>query len=139
MKYYIDFYRHAFDFKGRTSRRGYWTFFLYDFFVRVILILLGVAVHALLILYSLYSLILIIPTFSLTTRRLHDVGQSGWLQIVPALIGVAGLFAAKTLDSASAGIIAIILLVLCLFYLLYLTCKKGDIQDNGYGPLPALM
>lgn len=139
MKYYIDFFRHAFDFKGRTSRHGYWMFFLYDFFVRTFLILLAFAVHGLLALYSLYSLVLIIPTFSLTTRRLHDVGQSGWLQIAPALLGAVGVLFVKTLDSANAGIVIIVLLVLCLFYLLYLTCKKGDHQDNVYGAPPVLM
>jgi uncharacterized membrane protein YhaH (DUF805 family) len=46
---------------------------------------------------GLVGLLLIIPTIAVTVRRLHDVGQSGWLVlvlIVLSIIPFLGVFAA---------------------------------------------
>ena len=34
---YLDGFRHYVDFRGRTGRRGYWYFFLFNFLVTLVL------------------------------------------------------------------------------------------------------
>ena len=52
---------------------------------------------------------LLLPTLSVTARRLHDRGKSGWLQLL-SLIPIIG---------------GIIVLVLCI--------PEGDAEGNQYG------
>ena len=61
------------------------------------------------VLSGLFALAILLPQLGCTARRLHDVGQSGWVQLV-ALIPLIGV---------------IILLVLC--------AKPGDAAENKYG------
>ena len=57
------------------------------------------------------NLLIVIPNISVTTRRLHDVGRSGWWQLLYITI---------------VGIIP----------LLYWWIKKGDDGDNKHGSNP---
>ena len=103
-------------FSGRARRAEYWWWYLFVF------LLLGVA----LILdvyafrsnsdvgpaYGLASLAVILPNISVTVRRLHDTGRSGWwfwLGLIP-LIGA--------------------------LILLYWMIKRGDQGANEFGPDP---
>lgn len=71
-----------FDFKGRATRKEYWTFY---FFTLIVAAVFGLVDGLLGIngLSSLMILALIIPTVSCAVRRMHDVGKSGWFIIVP--------------------------------------------------------
>ena len=114
------------DFSGRSRRREYWMFFLFN-------LLIGVAVWTLLaatyvagmsesqmmtimgpvfMLYGLAALGLVIPGIAVTVRRLHDTDRSGWFVLL-ALIPLVG---------------AILLLV---FY-----CTEGTRGPNRFGPDP---
>ena len=57
------------------------------------------------------SLALLLPTLAVGARRLHDVGKSGWWQLL-YLICCGGLI------------------------LLFFFIKEGDKGDNQYGPMP---
>lgn len=67
-----------FNFTGRASRSEFWYAML--FFVAVSF-LIGV-IDAPDIVFSIWSLITIIPFLSVSARRLHDTNRSGWLQVV---------------------------------------------------------
>ena len=76
---YELFARYA-DFKGRTSRRAFWSAQLITLCLQVVL---GSAAFAtmnqlLLIVYFSLAVILIIPSLAISTRRLHDVDKSAW-------------------------------------------------------------
>ena len=76
-----------FCFEGRTGRKAFWTFILVNFVVNFVLSLIpGVGK----ILAGLWGLAVLCPTLGITARRLHDVGKSGWLQLL-ALIPVIGI------------------------------------------------
>ncbi|MGL6197016.1 MAG: DUF805 domain-containing protein [Thermoguttaceae bacterium] len=62
----------------------------------------------------IFNLYIIIPTIAVTARRLHDIGQSGWLQLI-TFVPFGGLI---------------------LFVLLILDSKPGA---NQYGPNPKYM
>ena len=77
-------YRRAPDFRGRSRRSEYWWWVL---FTTSINILLGwIPIIGILI-----TLLLLIPTISLTTRRLHDINLSGWWQAPIQGLGITVL------------------------------------------------
>jgi uncharacterized membrane protein YhaH (DUF805 family) len=96
-------YRRYADFKGRSSRSEYWYFLLFYLIIFIILyscvgktavdILLlgkslneaflgGIGFFIVLILLIIFVLVSLIPSISITIRRLHDVGRSGWLYLI---------------------------------------------------------
>ena len=94
MKWYLQAFKNTFDFKGRARRSEYWYLFLFNMVVFIGLMSLAVSFDNLnrykidaienffTILIGLYGLITIIPNLSVSIRRLHDVGRSGfWLAI----------------------------------------------------------
>jgi uncharacterized membrane protein YhaH (DUF805 family) len=104
---------------GRVRRRVFWMFTLWQTLVYIAIgvlagisaaiespVLLGIFVVA----YILVFLALIVPNVCLTVRRLHDMGQSGWL----LLLNLIGL--------------GIVVLILCL-----IDSQPGE---NKYGPNP---
>ena len=98
-----------FCFEGRTGRKTFWQYILVCFLVSIILNLIpGVGK----ILSAIWFLALLCPSLGITARRLHDLGKSGWLQLL-ALIPVIG---------------GLIVLILCI--------PEGTGEDNPYGPPP---
>ena len=88
-------------FSGRATRSEFWWFYLFT-------VLLGwgaTVVGATLVsggafLGNLISLIFLIPTFAAGSRRLHDIGRSGWWQLlVITLIGILLLIIWFVMDS----------------------------------------
>ncbi len=63
-------------FSGRASRSEYWWFFLFQVLVMLVASLLGDT------LYSILALLLLLPALAVGARRLHDVGRSGWWQLL---------------------------------------------------------
>ena len=106
------------EFQGRSQRKEYWMFTLFNFLAMV---LLG-AVGALLggggegglgdVLQGLYGLGVLVPGIAVTVRRLHDIGKSGWW-----------------------GLVALIPLIGSLI-LIYFAVKDSQPETNEYGPNP---
>ncbi len=82
---YKNFWTKYFDFKSYTSRKEYWTFILANACISLTLFVLSAASAGMLApLVSIYWLATFIPSLSICTRRLHDVGKSGhwqWLYL----------------------------------------------------------
>ncbi len=107
MDNYTDGWRRFADFRGTSSRAQYWTWILTTYVVVGVLYALiagisqnpailvgdltagGGLVLVLSLLLLLFSLVTLIPTISVTVRRLRDSGLSPWL-ILLALIAVLG-------------------------------------------------
>ncbi|BES69536.1 DUF805 domain-containing protein [Marinobacter nanhaiticus D15-8W] len=88
MEHFIDAFRNFANFSGRASRTQYWMFFLVYFIALIVLTVLDVVVGTMVI-STLFSLAVLIPSISIAARRLHDTGKSGWWQLV-ALIPLIG-------------------------------------------------
>jgi uncharacterized membrane protein YhaH (DUF805 family) len=73
-------FKNLVTFNGRASRSAFWWFFLGAIIIDVIGAIIGRSVHAVVIQYVIY-VIIAIGTLSLSVRRLHDSGKSGfwWL------------------------------------------------------------
>ena len=101
------------DLRGRASRSEFWYFHLF-----VWLVGLASALHSIYIepnynnllsyIFALFHFIIIIPLFTLTARRLHDVNKSAfWMLLGFTIIGIIPL--------------------------IYWYCKEGDVGQNDYG------
>jgi len=77
------------NFEGRARRKEYWMFFLVNAIISFVLgfidgftgLTFGPAQTG--ILGLVYSLAVIVPSFAVAIRRMHDVGKSGWYILIP--------------------------------------------------------
>ena len=72
------------NFNGRAGRPEFWWFMLACFIVAFVLGLFNMNMLAL-----LFNLAVLIPSLAVGARRLHDIGKSGWFQLL-VLIPVIG-------------------------------------------------
>ena len=105
MNYYSICLSKFADFSGRARRREYWTFALVNGLIGVLLSILGLAFgedsSASTIILAVFYLIILLPNLSVSVRRLHDIGKSGWwlfIGLIP-LLGSLILFAWTLMDS----------------------------------------
>jgi uncharacterized membrane protein YhaH (DUF805 family) len=109
MYWFLEVLKKTFVFSGRARRKEYWMFILFTILFSIVLNIVDLVVsfqitEDLGLLSGLFSLVLIIPSLSVTVRRLHDIGKSGfWILIglIP-LIGWIVLFIFSVLDSEQA-------------------------------------
>ena len=94
------------DFNGRAARPEFWWFVLAQIVVSLILNMV------LPVLGGLFSLAVLVPSLAAGSRRLHDIGKSGWLQLL--------------------GLIPIVGWIL----LIYWAAQPGEPAANQYGPPP---
>ena len=104
--------KHAFSFKGRTSRKEYWTtMILYGLLCIVLGAFTGSVLSdsALITIAGVIWLIIAVIGFWLMlsqgAKRCHDLGHSGWWQLIP-------------------------------LYILWILFAAGNVGENDYGPDP---
>lgn len=107
-------FNHYARFRGRARRPEFWYFVLFNFLVGLALgivdgMLFGFESDVS-IFNSLYSLAVFVPTIAVGARRLHDIGRSGWWQLI-MLIPLIGI------------------IVLIVWW-----ASRGEESANEYGP-----
>lgn len=81
MEHFVDAIKQYAQFTGRTGRKEFWMYMLfYMIFVVVLAILDGLL--GTMILGMIFGLAMFVPSLSIGARRLHDVGKSGWWQLI---------------------------------------------------------
>jgi uncharacterized membrane protein YhaH (DUF805 family) len=65
------------DFNGRAGRPEFWWFALACFAVGMVFNILGLAIIGMLV-----NLALLLPSLAVGARRMHDIGKSGWFQLL---------------------------------------------------------
>lgn len=100
---------HYMDFNGRATRSQYWLYVLAYVIISIPFVVIDTALLHAQALSMILSLALLLPSLGIGVRRLHDVGQSGWLYLV-AIVPFVGAIA-----------------------LLVLFCLKSQDKDNKYG------
>lgn len=145
------FFKKYATFTGRATRAEYWWAMLFLFLVGMVLSWLGSFGS---ILSGIFSLACILPQLSISCRRLHDSGLSGWVLGIFAILYMAlavwiwlacgsvlytMLLAPETLDPSQLFAVSASLawpsLCLCALGIVWivLMCRKSD-GDNQYGP-----
>ena len=88
MNWYLEAFRRFGDFKGRSRRKEYWYFFLFNLlaswlFLFIDYILGTYSTESMIGLVNVaYSLVALIPGLSVSVRRLHDTGRTGWWMLI---------------------------------------------------------
>lgn len=105
-------------FTGRARRKEYWMFTLFNCIFSVIFLLMDMNVGT----YSeatgyglisgIYTLFVLLPSWGVSVRRLHDTGRSGWMLLI--------------------GLIPLIGAILLLVWV----CQDSDFGPNNYGENP---
>ncbi|AXJ00478.1 Uncharacterized membrane protein YhaH, DUF805 family [Cyclonatronum proteinivorum] len=116
MKWYFKALNRYTDFSGRSRRREFWLFWLFNVLIFFVITSLGtwfgVETDEVFFYGTLYNFAVLVPSLAVTVRRMHDSNRSGW------------------------WILVIILPAFGLFALLYFLLVDGTPGDNYYGPDP---
>ena len=81
-------------------------------------------------------LVTLIPSLAVTSRRFHDIGKSGWLQIMPwAILTVTWVLGFATQQPA-LYVIGLFAAFASFVALIVWLARKGDQVANKYGPDP---
>jgi uncharacterized membrane protein YhaH (DUF805 family) len=122
MKWYVKVWRQYADFRGRARRKEYWVFvFLNMLFMSIYLFLTFLVAFStfntpvivfMSVILSIYCLAIIIPSFAVMVRRLHDMGNSGWWYLINFIPFIGG------------------------FWFLILLCTDSQPGANNWGPNP---
>ena len=102
-------FKHYVTFEGRARRKEYWFFMLFNMLGFVCAMILDVIFETEMLFYLLYMLMIFLPVLSVSVRRLHDIGKSGWWYWISAI-----------------PIIGLILLLIWF-------AQEGDQHANQYG------
>ena len=112
MDWYLMALKKYAEFQGRSQRKEYWMFTLFNLLAFFVLSIVGsVLGDQAELLTGLYSLGVLLPSIAVTVRRLHDIGKSGWF----LLLG---------------------LIPLVNFYLLFLLVQPSQSDSNQFGAPP---
>ena len=107
MEWYLAALRKYSQFDGRSRRKEYWFFSLFNFLALMVLTAMDIgagvfdAENGVGLLSGIYSVGVFIPSISVSVRRLHDTDRSGWyllLAVIP-VVGAIVLFVLFVLDS----------------------------------------
>lgn len=95
-------YENYFNFSARASRYEYWTFTIFWGIIGVLANLIisvlekspsiGSGINILWALMLLINIFNIIPSWAVCWRRMHDIGKSGWLSLLPTGIIIIWAF-----------------------------------------------
>jgi len=133
------------DFTGRARRSEYWWFVLFSILIGVVagmvdrILVPGMAARGTGLFGMLASLALLLPSLSVSVRRLHDVDRTGWwvLGFYAALIVLVfvGLGAAFTGHPLAALVAMLGLCGLCVWLIVWFA-TRGTAGPNRFGPDP---
>ncbi len=151
------FFKNYVNFSGRSTRSEYWyvilAWILFAFIGPFTVGFLTKATESIFLagLFSIVFIIIcfgcIIPMWSLTVRRLHDIGKSGhwlWISIITGVISSSAYSALQyeiithPEDASSTSVLAglfSLLSILVSIYFIVLFCRRSD-GPNKWGPAP---
>ncbi len=143
-------FRRAFEFSGRSGRAEYWQFIALMAVLVAIALTFDIAADASYpTLTILVMLVFVIPAYSVTARRLHDRGYSGWwLGVLWIFNGINAMLvhlkaqaAFRPMETVYTALGFVCLAgVLCISgFLLFQVCLRGDAGINRFGAPPSVV
>lgn len=92
MNWYLQPWRKYATFTGRAGRTEFWVFYLANILIGAILSQVGNNGQEYSPVELVFYLAILLPSLAVAARRLHDIGRSGWWQLL-SLIPVVGSIA----------------------------------------------
>ena len=145
---YIDFWKRTFDFSGRSTRSDFWVPFLTHIFIFLFVFYFSAVIQVPLARYV--GLLTMVPSFTVTARRLHDTNRTMLFAVLFPISAVAapygliagfiGIFAWHGTDGDTTVVIVLVISILFLIfgtiisiYSLILFVLPGNKEPNKYG------
>ncbi len=91
MNWYLGVLKQYAVFSGRSRRKEYWFFTLFNLIISMGLSFIEGLLGMPAVLTGIYALGVILPSIAVAIRRLHDIGKSGWwllIGFVPLIGGI---------------------------------------------------
>ena len=151
-------------FRGRATRAEYWWWALGTTVASILLSIIEGAVlgfdGSVQVLSLLFWLAILLPRLAVTTRRLHDIGRSGWWQLVwvaagalaaiPFIIGLVASLGSMFILSGGEGdfsmaaiaplivglLISVAIWIGLAVWIIWWMVKQGHAGPNQHGPDP---
>jgi len=107
MNWYLEALKKYAVFSGRSRRKEYWYFFLFNSIFYLILLIIDTLTgtynqeNGMGLLTTIYFIAVLLPSLGLSVRRLHDTNRRGWwilLSLIP-IIGAIVLLIFMVQDS----------------------------------------
>lgn len=133
---WFDAFRHYFNYKGRTNRAGFWFFAIMNSLIALFLYFMSYYFDLVYsfsflsysigtyLLFTIYILLTLVPSFCLCIRRLHDLNLMGfwvWIWIVALFLSLPYVYVN----------------FVCQWFLLFVSCYPSS--DNiRYGKKPEI-
>jgi uncharacterized membrane protein YhaH (DUF805 family) len=112
--------------QGRIARREFWPGFAAVMVASIVLNLIP-------ILGQLLGLLLLWPQFCIRAKRLHDMGKTALLLLIPLAVTILG----SSLSAISGGRLAFgVPFLVGVAFLLWVGLTPGQTNPNRYGPPP---
>lgn len=88
MNWYLAALKKYAVFTGRSRRKEYWSFFLINVLIAMVLGFISGATGAVdefgdSAISTIFTLVIFVPSVAVGVRRMHDIGRSGWWIILP--------------------------------------------------------
>ena len=153
MEWWLACIRKYVVFEGRARRKEYWMFTLFNVIFVIAAALLDVVLFGASpdnptkprYLTSLYGLFVFLPTLTVTVRRLHDIGRSGWwlagyyaVAVVCSIMMVTGvvLMLGGKSSGLTLGAVGLAILMIAAVWMIVWMCFDSQTGENEYGPDP---
>jgi uncharacterized membrane protein YhaH (DUF805 family) len=120
MMLFMDYFAYClmqyFTFRGRSDRKEFWTYMLVLLSFGLLAMVFDKTIDDVVFgpIASVYFIVMMMPTISVSVRRMHDIGLRG------------------------AVLLLVLIPVIGLIYILFLASCPGEKGKNEYGPDPTL-
>lgn len=153
VKNFFGVYQKYFKFGGRASRYEYFSFSLIYFLLTLLFQLFYPVASVFFIINEIFMVLSIIPILALINRRLHDIGHNLWNGLfnlpvygILAVLGITitGGMLNKWINPQDYFFLlaTLVIIFICLsaaaIRLLIYVCRRGQTNENKYGPAPLL-
>jgi uncharacterized membrane protein YhaH (DUF805 family) len=115
MNWYLEVLKNYAVFTGRSRRREFWYFTLFNSMAAIVLMIIDITAGTHYAFLGIYCLAVLLPGLGVSIRRLHDTNRSGWWVLVN-LYPAVGQF----------------------FYFLFMVAES-DVGENRYGQNPKVI
>ena len=127
------------DFSGRAQRSEFWQWFLFCVLGILIALILDYTILGPTrpkLFFLIFFIVTLFPTVTAVARRLHDIGDSGWWQIIPFIVLLCLVYLDEMNILRLDGITVFAVIIFSTLPIIGWLATKGTQGNNSFGPDP---